>query len=173
MSSLRATALAGSIPGCRTQGPGRCGLQCHQPPSVLQRIRRSRHAAHHHVSFSSRRSPGQVSAVVVTSPGAPIWSSLTARNMMELARCFGAAFQETRFSLPSCAVAASEQSDGQPGQEATKRCLSCGNERTLHYFPVRKTHPGGWVHCYACQTEQRRKAKPLSRCAITGLPVAR
>jgi hypothetical protein len=52
-----------------------------------------------------------------------------------------------------------------PDQGPTKQCTRCGNERTLFYFPVRKAHPDGWVHCYACQYEQRLEVRPFRRCA--------
>jgi hypothetical protein len=99
--------------------------------------------------------------------------TLTACIIIEQTRCWGAALQGICAPLPSCAAAAAEQPDGQSGQETTKRCLSCGNKRTLFYFPVRKAHPGGWVHCFACQREQWKKTKPTSRCVVIWLPVAR
>ena len=77
-----------------------------------------------------------------------------------------AGLQGSRSSLLSCAATAAEQPDGQPVQDATKRCLSCGNEHMLFYFPVRTSHPDGWVHCYACQHAQRQKVNPISRCTI-------
>jgi hypothetical protein len=46
--------------------------------------------------------------------------------------------------------------------EATKRCQRCGEEHTLYYFPVRKSHPDGWVHCYPCHRELRQKTKSFS-----------
>ena len=76
------------------------------------------------------------------------------------------ALQVTHIVSPTSAVAAAEQPEGQPGRGTTKRCLMCGDEHTLFYFPVRKSHPGGWVHCYACQREQRLQVKPSVRCAM-------
>ena len=80
--------------------------------------------------------------------------------------------QDRRLRLPSCAAAAAEQPNGQSEQEATKRCRLCGNERALFYFPLRTSHPDGWVDCYACQREQRQKLKPVSGCAMKLLSVA-
>ena len=84
----------------------------------------------------------------------------------------GAALQGIRIPLLTCAGAAPDQPDGQPVQEATKRCRLCGNERTLFYFPKRKSQPDGWVHCYACQREQRQKVNSSGGCALTLLPMA-
>ena len=78
----------------------------------------------------------------------------------------GAGLQGGGIVLTSGAAAAAEQPDGQSGQEVTKRCLMCGDEHTLFYFPVRKSHPDGWVHCFPCQREQRQKVKASSGCVM-------
>jgi hypothetical protein len=78
---------------------------------------------------------------------------------------------QTHSTLPSCVTAAAGQPRGQSGQQPTKRCLRCHDERTLFYFPVRKAHPDGWVHCYACQHEQWLEVKPPKRCMPSRPPV--
>ena len=80
--------------------------------------------------------------------------------------CVGAGLQGGGTVLTSCAAAAAEQPDGQSGQDVSKRCLMCGDEHTLFYFPVRKSHPDGWVHCFPCQREQRQKVKASSGCVM-------
>ena len=67
--------------------------------------------------------------------------------------------------MHTCAASAAEQPDLQPEEGPTKRCQRCGEERTLFNFPVRKTQPGGWVNCHACQYELWLEARPFRRCA--------
>ena len=105
--------------------------------------------------------------------------SLQVRNTVQLFGCKPAseadadmgsdpstlALQKDRTAVQKCAASAAGQPDLQPGVGPTKRCLRCGEERTLFYFPVRTTQPGGWVHCYACQYELRLEVRPFRRCA--------
>ena len=80
-----------------------------------------------------------------------------------MGQCLPLQIGDTR--LVRCAAAPNEQLE-QPEQGPEKRCLRCGDRRTLFYFPLRKSQPDGhWVHCYACQHALRLEAKPPRRCA--------
>ena len=71
-----------------------------------------------------------------------------------------------------CAASAAGQPDLQPWEGPTKRCLRCGDERTLFYFPVRPSRPDGWVICYACQYDLRLEAKQHAVQLIGALQLA-
>ena len=166
LSGPHATGLAGSSTACRLQGPQRCVLHSCQPPTVLRRMCRALKAVPDLGIFNPKRLPGQVSDA--------LWFNVNIRILLTCCQTGYTFFVICRLqggrhvSLTSCAAAAAEQPEAQLGQGVTKRCLMCGGERTLFYFPVRKSHPGGWVHCYACQREQRQKIKPFSGCATMG-----
>lgn len=65
-------------------------------------------------------------------------------------------------------MASAAQHDQQAEQTAefVKLCQRCGDERMLFYFPVRKSHPQGWVICYACQHDLKLQAQPPRQCAF-------
>jgi hypothetical protein len=90
---------------------------------------------------------------------------MSPRRGLQHANFFAFNLQVRCTAVLECAAPTVGQPGGDPDQGPTKRCLHCGDERTLFYFPVRKAQPNGWVHCYACQRDLRLEAKPPRPCA--------
>jgi hypothetical protein len=88
---------------------------------------------------------------------------MSTRRWLQHANLFASGFQVRCTIFVRCAASAAGHPEGAPDQGPTKRCLRCGDERTLFYFPVRTAQPNGWVHCYACQRDLKLEAKPPRR----------
>lgn len=74
--------------------------------------------------------------------------------------------QRRQRAMRMCAAPAARQPDRQPDKGPIRRCLRCGEERKLFYFPAQDSDPIGWVDCYACQHDLLLAAKPPERCVI-------
>jgi hypothetical protein len=170
LCSLPGTPLAcGSAP-CRPYRPQCCLVQRRQLSLQPQQICRVPQAAPHHSALLMRRSTMQVSNIVAWQSGFSLCSSQCCHADGCHAHCLLCpCCQGGRCVSVQCAAAADEQPTGQSKRESTKQCERCGDTRTLFYFPVRKSHPGGWVHCFACQHEQLLEARPPRRCALQPL----
>lgn len=145
--------------------PQRCLLHCRQLSLHSQQIRRVPHAAPHQSALLTRRFTIQVSNDVVWHSclglGTRCWHADCCHTHRLLCPCCqGGCCMLVRYAAP-----APKQPDEQSEPEVTKQCLRCGETRSLFYFPVRKSHPNGWVHCFACQYELRLQVKPPRRCA--------
>ena len=158
--------LSGGRSACTPQGPQYCLVHRLQLPSQSsQQICRVPHATPHQSALLTRRSTMQVGYDVVCHSclglGARCWHADRCHAHRLLCPCC----QGGRCISVRCAAPAPEQPEGQSEPEITKQCLRCGETRSLFYFPTRKSHPKGWVHCFACQSELWLQVRPPRRCA--------